>query len=386
MGDQSGVPQGIGTNRRNMGARMIAPFNTTVPAPVRDSLTLLQYERLHALTPLMCLTIIAIAIAMATAVMGDLPLWQQVAPPVIIISVCLARLVTWRKMAIMPPAQAWLHLRRTVFVVGGLGLVAGLWSVNAFDETDKYYCMVAPVFLCMAALVSANCLTTVPGAARAAMVMACAPMAVCLISYDNLGVRSMGVILILIVMLQLRLIRTKFIETEKMLILQHEITAMAESDGLTSLKNRRAFTAQLQAQLDSGAGATVAMLDLDGFKAANDTYGHHAGDEVLISVAGRMNAIAVTASCAARLGGDEFALLYGPGISEDQVRAEVAALVEMIALPHPVGNDLVSVSASVGIAHADDGDMATLLQSADRALYADKRKHKAKAGRTAAAA
>jgi diguanylate cyclase (GGDEF)-like protein len=372
------VSQAIGTYRRNMLARMIAPYSTTVPAPVRDSLSLLQYERLHALTPLMCLTLIAIAIAMATAVMGDLPLWQQVAPPAIIISTCLIRLATWRKSATVTAAQAWQHLKRTVFVVGGLGLTAGLWSVNAFDETDKYYCMVAPVFLCMAALVSANCLTSVPGAARAAMVMACAPMAACLISYDNLGVRSMGVILVLIVVLQLRLVRTKFIETEKMLILQHDITAMAESDGLTGLKNRRAFTTLLQAQLDAGEGATVAMLDLDGFKLANDTYGHHAGDEVLISVAGRMTAIAVTARCAARLGGDEFALIYGPEISERQVRAEIDALVEMIALPHPVGVDLVCVTASVGTARTAGGDMAALLQSADRALYADKRKRKAK--------
>jgi diguanylate cyclase len=203
-------------------------------------------------------------------------------------------------------------------------------------------------------------------------------MAACLISYDNLGVRSMGVILVLIVVLQLRLVRTKFIETEKMLILQHDITAMAESDGLTGLKNRRAFTTLLQAQLDAGDGATVAMLDLDGFKLANDTYGHHAGDEVLISVAGRMTAIAVTASCAARLGGDEFALLYGPDVSGTQVRAEIDALVDMIALPHPVGDDLVSVTASVGTARADGGDMAALLQRADRVLYAEKRKRKAR--------
>jgi diguanylate cyclase (GGDEF)-like protein len=365
---------------------MVAPFTTTVPAQVRDSLTLLQYERLHALTPLMCLTIAATAIAMAMAVMGDLPLWQQIAPPAIIVAACLARLAAWRKRSNVTPVQAWRHLKKAVLVTGGLGLVAGLWSVNAFDETDKYYCMVAPVFLCMAALVSASCLTSVPGAARAAMVMACAPMVIRLVSYDNLGVRSMGVILVLIVALQLRLIRAKFVETEKMLILQHEITAMAESDALTGLKNRRAFTAQLEAQLDGGAGTTVAMLDLDGFKLANDTYGHHAGDEVLMSVAHRMTAVAVTASCAARFGGDEFALLYGPGISEGQVRAEIDALVAMIALPHQVGDELVSVSASVGIAHADDGDMATLLQSADRALYADKRKRKAKAGRTAAAA
>ncbi len=367
------------SNHRNLWARMVAPFTTTVPVPVRDSLILLQYERMHAMTPLMCLTLAATAIAMAMALMGDLPLWQQITPPALIVAGCLARLIAARKRANLTPAQAWQHLKKSVFIVGALGLVAGLWSVNAFDETDKYYCMVAPVFMCMMALVSTNGLSSVPGAARAAMVMSLAPMVVRLLAYDNLGVRSMGVILVLIAALQLRLIRGRFVETEKMLTLQHEMAEMADSDGLTGLKNRRAFTTQLQMQLDSGAGATVAMLDLDGFKAANDTYGHHAGDGVLISVAHRMTAIAVTASCAARLGGDEFALLYGPGVSEGQVRAEIDALAAMIALPHKVGDDLLGVAASVGVAHSDGGDMAALLQSADRALYADKHRRKAKA-------
>jgi diguanylate cyclase (GGDEF)-like protein len=359
---------------------MIAPFTTTVPAAVRDPLVLLQYQRLHALTPLMCLTIAATAIAMAMAVMGDLPLWQQIAPPAIIVLVCLARLACWRETAMVTADQAWQRLRKTVVMVGGLGLVSGLWSVNAFDETDKYYCMVAPVFLCMAALVSANCLTSVPGAARAAMVMTCAPMVVRLVGYDNLGVRSMGIILALIVALQLRLVHVKFLETEKMLILQHDIAALAAADALTGLKNRRAFSAELLARLDAGETVTVAMLDLDGFKIANDTYGHHAGDDVLISVAERMNAVAVSASCVGRLGGDEFAIVFGADVSEEQVHAELDALRAMIALPHKVDDDLILISASIGVARSGDHGnvMAALLKSADRALYVDKRKRKAK--------
>lgn len=379
MNSDVGVAKSAESDQRNVWARTVAPFTTTVPAPIRDSLILLQYERLHTLTPLMCLTLAATAIAMAIAVIGDLPLWQQIAPPVVIVTGCLARLFAARKRPTLTPAQAWQHLKKSVFIVGGLGLVTGLWSVSAFDETNKYYCMVAPVFLCMMALVSTNGLSSVPGAARAAMVMSVAPMVGRLLATDNFGVRSMGVILILIAVLQMRLIRGRFVETEKMLTLQHEMAEMADSDGLTGLKNRRAFTTQLQTQLNSGAGATVAMLDLDGFKAANDTYGHHAGDEVLISVAYRMTVIAVTATCAARLGGDEFALLYSSGVSDAQIRAEIDALATMIALPHNVGDDLLIVAASVGIARADNGDMAAILQNADRALYADKHRRKAKA-------
>ena len=365
---------------------MTAPFTPTVPNAVRDPLVLLQYQRLHELTPLLCLAIAATAVAMAMAVMGDLPLWQQVAPPAIIVSACAARLVSWRKMASVSAAEAWQHLKKTVIIVGSLGLLTGLWSVNAFDETDKYYCMVAPVFLCMAAVVSATCLTSVPGAARAAMFMACAPMVVRLVSYDNLGVRSMGVILVLIVTLQLRLVRMKFVETERMLILQHDIAELADVDALTGLKNRRAFARQLQARLDSNEAVAVAMFDLDGFKAANDSYGHHAGDAVLISVAERLKAVAVSGLCIARLGGDEFAILFAADSEGDQLHAELEAVRAMIALPHRVDDDLILISASIGVAHsADTGNrMAALLQSADRALYADKRRRKAEARRATA--
>jgi diguanylate cyclase len=122
------------------------------------------------------------------------------------------------------------------------------------------------------------------------------------------------------------------------------------------------------------------MLDLDGFKIANDTYGHHAGDDVLISVAERMNAVAVSASCVGRLGGDEFAIVFGADVSEEQVHAELDALRAMIALPHKVDDDLILISASIGVARSGDHGnvMAALLKSADRALYVDKRKRKAK--------
>lgn len=369
-------------------ARFIAPFNGDVPAAVRTPLIQLQFERLHALAPLLCLTIAANTAAMALAVMGELPVWQQVIPPVILIGVSLYILVTWRtRHAPVAPETAYQTLQRTVFVAGGLGLVAGIWTVNAFRETEQFYCVVAPVFLALSALVSANCLASVPRAATAAMATALAPIVIRMLVFDNLGIRTMAVMLVLIAALQHRLVRAKFRETVKMLTLQHEIVQLAEADALTGLKNRRAFTACLEAHLATGTPVTVAMLDLDRFKGANDAYGHHAGDAVLVEIATRMTTVAVSAACVARLGGDEFALIFDGAVAADQIEHEIEAVRAVIGLPYYVGDAMISLSASIGTGQgpADGNSVTALMQVADRALYNDKRLRRAAMKRSAAA-
>jgi diguanylate cyclase (GGDEF)-like protein len=360
-------------------ARLLAPFAGDVAPAIRTDLIRLQYERLHGLTPLLHLTIAANTLAMAVAVMGDLPLWQQLTPPLILLVSAAVHLLRWRRRTDdLSVAVAWQKLERAVPLAGGLGLVAGLWGVSAFIETERYYCMVAPVFVALVALVSANCLTSVPRAAIAAMIGALGPLVVKMLLYPNLGVRSMAVMLILIGLLQSRLVLSKFAETVKMLNLQHEIALLAGTDALTGLKNRRSFAASLEQRLATGEAVTVAMIDLDRFKAANDTWGHHVGDAVLIEVASRMTAIAGSAICIARLGGDEFALVFGGGTSADQAAHEIDALRIVIGLPCAVDGIFVPVSASIGTATSPgDGIAASaLMQAADRALYRDKDKRR----------
>lgn len=368
--------------------RLFAPYSTDVPDAIRGPLSLLQFERLNALTPLLYFTLAANAFAMTLAVLGDLPLWQQLTPPIVIITVCLLQVILWhqRRKRTITSDLAYAHLRKAVVLAGGIGLVSGIWTVSAFSETEKYFCVVAPVFLAITALVSANCLTSVPRAATVAMVTALSPIVVRLLIYDNLGMRSIAVMLVLIAALQSRLVQLKFRETEKMLILQHDIVELSESDPLTGLKNRRAFTGMLEAQLDASHAVTVAMLDLDGFKIANDTHGHHAGDAVLVSVADRMRTVAGSAACIARLGGDEFALIFRPGTSMLQVRAEMDAIRAMISLPYQVDDALVLISASIGIAAsaADGASVSALLRAADVALYAEKAARGRKAKRRSA--
>ena len=117
------------------------------------------------------------------------------------------------------------------------------------------------------------------------------------------------------------------------------------------------------------------MLDLDGFKAINDTHGHAAGDEALREVARRLRRCVRERDLVARLGGDEFVVVLTDlggrsGAVEDSVERIPAALAEPIAVQRTSSG----LDAAVGVATfpADGGDAADLLAHADRAMYADK--------------
>ncbi len=126
-----------------------------------------------------------------------------------------------------------------------------------------------------------------------------------------------------------------------------------------------------------GRSSLVVFVDLDGFKAINDRFGHAAGDAVLQAVAARLTAATRRSDVTARLGGDEFALLISD-IGDDTLADRVAARIRMdIARPITSGPVDVSVGASVGTAvltrEAPDGAQA--MQQADLALYEDKQRH-----------
>ena len=146
--------------------------------------------------------------------------------------------------------------------------------------------------------------------------------------------------------------------------------AMAESDFLTGLANRRAFLAALQQRDESIVHGSVLLFDLDGFKPVNDTFGHDVGDTLLKDVSARLRAIDIPGAVAARLGGDEFALLV-PGISGLDAQARARSIVVSLSQPYPIGEALVSISACCGIATLPQGerDTSQVLREADLALY-----------------
>jgi diguanylate cyclase (GGDEF)-like protein/PAS domain S-box-containing protein len=156
---------------------------------------------------------------------------------------------------------------------------------------------------------------------------------------------------------------------------EEHIRRRANTDALTGLPNRTAFLDRLSLAI-SGAqrqGGLVALLfiDLDGFKAVNDTFGHIAGDRVLIMAAERLRSCAREADTVARFGGDEFTVIL-PGIARAENAATVAEkVIGAFSAPFPCNHGEALIGASIGITvFPTDGDNAvTLLRNADLAMY-----------------
>jgi diguanylate cyclase (GGDEF)-like protein len=150
---------------------------------------------------------------------------------------------------------------------------------------------------------------------------------------------------------------------------------LARHDPLTDLPNRRLFTEKLDDALlrttSEGCRTAVLMLDLDGFKAINDTYGHVAGDKALLEVGERMSRVIRPDTMLARVGGDEFAIVLPNITSLDDPAGLARRIVGAIAEPFMIGSAATTLGIGIGIAVApDDGtEHDELVRRADLALY-----------------
>ncbi|PPA01740.1 hypothetical protein C4E44_23075, partial [Pseudomonas sp. MWU12-2312b] len=153
-----------------------------------------------------------------------------------------------------------------------------------------------------------------------------------------------------------------------------ELVQLALHDNLTKLPNRVLLNDRLDQAIQKATREkrhfALLFMDLDGFKAINDAYGHHAGDLLLIEVSRRILDTKRCEDTAARLGGDEFVLLIDPGEPEDAA-ALAQRLIESIGNVYNITRNTLYVSASIGIAlFPNDGLTADeLMVNADAAMY-----------------
>jgi diguanylate cyclase (GGDEF)-like protein len=208
---------------------------------------------------------------------------------------------------------------------------------------------------------------------------------------------AVGVSLVLVTLLTLRLVNLQnrgFValvrsrsetESERERACKAEIEALAEkarvkriadSDSLTGLASRRAFLDALTARLQSGGPRfALALLDLDGFKPINDTFGHAAGDAVLVEVGERLRCQSGAGALAARIGGDEFALIL-PASTEGVAVAQGEQVCAALGRPYRIEGREFRISACCGIALLEPGgcNVTQALHCGDAALYHGKQK------------
>ncbi|MDO1585136.1 GGDEF domain-containing protein [Rhizobium oryzicola] len=210
--------------------------------------------------------------------------------------------------------------------------------------------------------------------------VAAAPYIVALLLQPSLLLNLLGLFILIMWIAGLQLIETTHRLTLEMLLTKSEMAALAGTDALTGLGNRFTLDQKLRRLLLDGSVTPEAMvavhfIDLDHFKAANDTHGHAVGDAILVEVGRRLTALLPPNAFAARRGGDEF-LLVQPSVTDPHTAYDLARrITDNISAPYIVDNLTVVIGASVGISMTGDTAITahSLIVSADQALYDAKR-------------
>ncbi|MHB2023929.1 MAG: putative bifunctional diguanylate cyclase/phosphodiesterase [Mycobacteriales bacterium] len=163
--------------------------------------------------------------------------------------------------------------------------------------------------------------------------------------------------------------------------LTEQLQRRVSQDALTGLANREAFGAVLRRRLTKGERLGVLFLDLDDFKAVNDTLGHSIGDELIINVARRLASASRGLDVVARFGGDEFAVLLHEVTPTEAIRA-AQRLLSQLAAPFALAGRTLIIRASCGLAYSTgtppegvETRATDLLRQADLAMYASKAEH-----------
>ena len=166
-------------------------------------------------------------------------------------------------------------------------------------------------------------------------------------------------------------VQNQFAITVEQLRLRRKFRALSEQDVLTGLANRRHLESSLAELCAANAPFALLFIDLDRFKQVNDTYGHAAGDTLLIQVAERLARTIRPTDLLARLGGDEFAILQTPLLSAASAKALAARINTDIGEPFEIAGRDIHIGASVGVRLSEKGqtDADALLSKADQALY-----------------
>lgn len=162
--------------------------------------------------------------------------------------------------------------------------------------------------------------------------------------------------------------------------LEKEIKHMATHDALTGLPNRRLFNERITLEMAHAERdkemLSVMLLDLDGFKEVNDTFGHSTGDRILTEIGQRLEGVLRKSDTVARMGGDEFLLIIPQMQRVEDASITADRILEAIRAPFEMEGKTISLSFSIGIAiyptHGEDVD--SLTKHADRAMYVAKDK------------
>ena len=341
--------------------------------------------------PLLYFILSVNSIALAFTHFGVAPVILTVVFPGILVGACALRCLIWlrRYGRRVEPEQAARTLRATVVLGGVLGFAFLAWALSLFPYGDASRHGHILFFVGITVVSCIFCLMHVRPAALTLTGTVIAPFVVFLLASGEMVQIAIGLnlLLVTVAMIYILIICSRQfaamvngeVETRR---LSNENFRLANIDSLTDLPNRRQFFHRLSLLAKptslEGRRFVVGVLDLDGFKAVNDLYGHGVGDRVLQEAGKRLLAISDGSQFIARLGGDEFGIIVDADLDAEAVIAVGERVCSAFDAPFSVAGIVAKIGGSVGFALAPDAGMTAelLYERADYALYHAKAKHR----------
>jgi diguanylate cyclase (GGDEF)-like protein len=369
--------------------RLIDWFVESQPAAASDRAVVEErYWSLRRQVPIIYLLGLVNLSAMEVAATGRLVVGLNL--PSFIALCGVIRLWNWFGSATHPTHDMMVRrMRQTVWFATIVCLAVCARCVYLFHVGDAASHMAVLLFGGLTAIGVAYGLTALPVAGRIPLILIIVPISIAALLSNEPHFAGAAFGLVAVAALTMRLLTSharhfsdvvasrSVIEREQQLVehAHQEAVVAATTDFLTGLPNRRAFVAALDmAAAAKGAKGsfTVAIMDLDRFKAVNDTFGHAVGDKLLREVAERLVRIVGNLGLVARLGGDEFGVLLSDVRRDRDVQAIGAEILAGVNGPVVIHGRQLSVSACCGLAVAragDDRSPSRLMADADLALY-----------------
>ena len=190
----------------------------------------------------------------------------------------------------------------------------------------------------------------------------------------QIGVAAEMVVFAMALSVRIQLMRRDQVELN---LRAAHLARAASTDPLTGVANRTGLKTSAEQLLAQPGDHALLLIDLNKFKPVNDTFGHEAGDRVLVEMAQRIENHLRESDVVARIGGDEFVVLLGHTTQRATLVATINRLLDAIDQPVPYGQENLKVSASAGVAlyPQDAGSLDALLRAADKAMYEVKDGH-----------
>ena len=355
-------------------AKLRALFHVQTDKP---DLMRAQVKALSTQVPVLYFIVIVNTLALAYTHYGVAPAVLTISFPIIVTIACLVRARTWlqTRAEAMSEAAMGRLLKTTVGLGAAIAGVILVWGIALFQYGDAYAQGHVAFYLGITVISCIFCLMHLRPAALWLTGIAIVPLTIFLLSTERPVFIAIALNMLLVSSTMVYILLVYSRDFANMIDFQRENLRLANLDSLTDLPNRRQFFSTLQALLGRATREkqrfVVGLVDLDGFKAVNDLYGHTAGDKVLIEVARRLQGVRDDKILFSRLGGDEFGVIVDADLDDDAMQALGLRIGKALEPPFVMPGLVVEVLGSVGFA-AFPGAASTaelLFERADYALY-----------------